>query len=328
MLTLLLSTVLAFLCGFAIRRGSICAVVAAQMLVRDRRSTRMRAFGLAAAASGAVILPLHWMMPDAVHLSPDRSVGWAAIAGGAVFGLGARLNEGCVLGTLSHLTGGRTDYAFTVVGMIAGALATYAWHGLPDVATDLSPLEAPGPLSLLVAAVFMLTVGLTLQRRARRWLRDLRAPGVVHFGPFRAMLVIGLCGGLLHALAGGWTYMSVLSDHALWLADPTKTVATGPTAVAMAAAGAVVAGGIVAALRSGTFHWRGPTLRRSTRCLAGGCLMGGGAYLVPGGNGALIVHGVPSLAGHALASYAVMTIVLCASFLPLGPRPGGHRHAV
>ena len=41
---------LSFLVGYAIRRGSICAVLATRALIVDRRSARFRAFGVAAAA--------------------------------------------------------------------------------------------------------------------------------------------------------------------------------------------------------------------------------------------------------------------------------------
>lgn len=307
---------LAFAIGYAIRRGSICAVVAARMLVVDRRSTRMRAFGLAAAAAGAIILPLHWLAPDAVGLSVLYPVTWTVLAGGIAFGLGARMNDACALGTLAHLTGGDLDYSFTVLGMVAGATLIAGVAGIPTPDPNLSPMATPTPLSTLVALAFAATAVLTLQRRARRWLRELRRPGIAHFGPFRAMLVIGVCGGLLYALAGGWTYMSVLTGEAIHLAHPTAPAIALP---ALMAAVLLVAGGFAAAVRTGTFRLRAPTLRQGARCLAGGLLMGGAAATIPGGNGALLVHGIPSLAPHAIAAYAAMTGLLCLSFLRSRP---------
>ena len=54
---------LAFLIGYSIRRGSICVVAATEALVVQRRSKRLRAFGVAVAAAGLIVVPLHWVRP-------------------------------------------------------------------------------------------------------------------------------------------------------------------------------------------------------------------------------------------------------------------------
>ena len=65
---------LSFLVGYAIRRGSICAVLATRALIVDRRSARFRAFGVAAAGAGAVVVSLHWLAPADVTLSAGYPV--------------------------------------------------------------------------------------------------------------------------------------------------------------------------------------------------------------------------------------------------------------
>ena len=48
--------------------------------------------------------------------------------------------------------------------------------------------------------------------------------------------------------------------------------------------------------------------RASLRNLLGGILMGLGATLIPGGNDALILHGIPGGSPHALPAYAALLI--------------------
>lgn len=52
-LFLFITVTCAFCVGYASRRGSVCAVLAARMMVIDGKSSRFRAMGVAAAGSGA-----------------------------------------------------------------------------------------------------------------------------------------------------------------------------------------------------------------------------------------------------------------------------------
>ena len=254
----LLVAILAFVIGYAIRRGSICAVMASGALMRDGRTARMRAFGLAAATAGALILPASWMAPGSAMLAEGRAVTATVLVGGAVFGLGARLNGACTLGTLAHLTGGRTDYLLTVAGIVVGAVLALLVVGAPPEPVAPSPIAGTGFAPAVVFALFAGTVAATLWRRAPRWLRDFRRSGLASFGPFRAMLVIGVAGGLLHAMAGSWTYAGVLTSGAAHLLDPARASITPD---AFVAALALVAGGAWAAYSTGTFALRGAVLR-------------------------------------------------------------------
>jgi hypothetical protein len=42
--------------------------------------------------------------------------------------------------------------------------------------------------------------------------------------------------------------------------------------------------------------------------IGGGILMGSGAAIVPGGNDALLLYGIPSLSPHAIPAYLAMTM--------------------
>ena len=308
---------LALCLGYAIRRGSVCAVAAAERLVRQRRTARQRSFAVTAAGSGIVIVPAHWVWPDAVSLSPGYPVSATVLAAGALFGLGARLNGACALGTLSNLTGGNLSYAASVLGMVAGAvLIVMSGHGGGAV-SDLrpSPLEVPTMEALAVVLMFLAIVVIALSRRMPRWLRTLRDPSAMRIGPYRAMLLLGVCGGLLYAIAGQWTYLSVLSHRAARLVG---AVPSEDGLVAILAAATVAAGGTIAAWRSGHFQLRWDGRHATLRCLGGGLVMGASAAAIPGGNGTMLIFGLPSLAPHALAGYAAMMVVLCLSFIATG----------
>ncbi|WP_298835926.1 YeeE/YedE thiosulfate transporter family protein [uncultured Roseobacter sp.] len=305
---------LSFLVGYAIRRGSICAVAATQSLIVDRRGARFRAFGVAAAGAGAAIIPLHWLFPADVTLSAGYPVTVSVVAAGAVFGLGARLNNACVLGTLAHLTGGNIVYGLSVLGMIIGATAMTSTDLalLNSVEPVPSQLEEPSVIGGAFVAVLATSLILALYRRVPRWLRGLRDPASARMGPYRSMLIVGISAGLLYALAGNWTYMSVLSNRAARLIDPALTASGWPVLIC---ATTVIAGGVMAAIRYRDFQLQRHDPALAFRCFAGGAVMGASATVIPGGNGTMLVHGLPSLAPHAIAAYLAMTVVLCLSFL-------------
>lgn len=310
----LITLTCAFLVGYAIRRGSICAVLATHALILEGKSSRFRAFLVAAAGSGAIIVPLHWAMPDMATLSAGYPVTGLVLIGGAAFGIGAWINGACALGTLAHLTGGKVGYLATVVGMVSGALIVQVAGGAgnQDILPKASPLEAPDLFAVLFVVALALSLASALYRRVPRWWRGFREPGSARMGPYRSMLVVGIFGGLLYALAGNWTYMAVLSERAARLVDPTLLPSGWP---ALLSAMAVILGGVTAAVRYGDFTFERPQMIGLFRSLSGGMIMGASAAIIPGGNGTLLIHGLPSLSPHAIAAYAAMTATLCTCFL-------------
>lgn len=104
--------------------------------------------------------------------------------------------------------------------------------------------------------------------------------------------------------------MAILSQRAARRVNPTLSPSGWP---ALFCAMAVILGGITAALRSGDFTLQWPGLTGYLRSFTGGAIMGASAALIPGGNGTLLIHGLPSLAPHAIAAYAAMvdTLFIC-----------------
>ncbi len=305
---------LAFVVGFAIRRGGICAVAAVQQWVVRGQSARIRAYVAASCWSGMVILPLAWLFPEFANLSLGFPVTIYVLIAGTVYGLGAYLNSACAFGTLSHLAGGEGNYLGTLVGMILGALGLHALSpGFGDPIP--SPVGQPTLLGLVVFAIFILVAASVAGQH--RWLRGRRDAGfrdlvIRHRWPQTpTILIVSVCGGLLYCIAGDWTYMSVLSAGTTNLVDRTAPPLGWHVVVG---AVTLVFGAVAAAVLSGRFAARMPRPGPFLRKVGGGTMMGAAAATIPGGNDALLLYGTPSLAPHALAAYAMMMLVLLGLF--------------
>lgn len=310
---LLVGLVLAFVVGFAIQRGSVCVVAAARQLVNHGRAHRIKAFLLVACWSAVAILPLAWLFPNHVSLSPGYPVGLRTVLAASVYAVGAWLNSACAFGTLSALTRGQLRFLVTVAGMTAGAILSVP---LQPARPELSILHE----SVLAEATWMSiaawTAALVLVVRAtHRWLRGRRNRNLVgnellhpaHWRPSVAMAMLGIFGGVLYAGHEKWTYLSLLSDRtsALVRADEA-VIGLG----ALLASAALLTGGVVAAIFGGRFEWQRVHRGALVRQFVGGGMMSGAAAILPGGNDALLLYGLPSAVPHAIVAYTVMILSL------------------
>ena len=293
---LLISAALAFVVGFCIQRAGICAVRATEQWVYHRRTSRVRAFFSTAAWSGLVILPLAWLLPGSAMLAEAAPVTWTVLAGGALFGMGAALNGACALGTVAKLTCGRTDYLATLVGIFLGAIAAVRL-GIRSDATI--PSSSPSRVGLagqpwLAFGVVALPICPTHETCLRS--PRLRLTTVVSFA------VLGVCGGMLHGTAGGWTYISLLAG----LADRGRRfrLASPPYDRARLYLGAVRRrhrrSGAAGAFRPGDA--KRVALRPK---LAGGAMMGIAAMMIPGVTTSCFCR-APLAQRNAWAAYAAM----------------------
>ncbi len=308
----ILATLLAFIMGFTIRRGSVCAVIASKHLVVYGKQQRFLAMLVAGAVAGAVILPLAWLLPSETGLAYAYPITATMIGAAALYALGARLNDGCAFGTLSRLSGGELSYLGTVAGMVAGAIATQHYRGDP-IAGTLSSMSEPTAFTLSLWLVMVIVAISVMRQRHFRNIAQALAPGGGILRPFTAMIVIGIVGGLLYSLAGSWTYLALLEKQALVLSgDTVATSAPKATAGALA----LLTGAVAAAWRSGRFHIRMDSAAAWVTRFIGGIMIGSAAALIPGGNGALVVYGIPSGAPNAVVSLVIIMALLLLSFIP------------
>ncbi len=310
---------LAFIVGFATKRGSVCAVAATQQWVVFNRPARFKAFLVAAGLAGMLLIPLRWLFPEMFILAVSYDASWQCVVAGAVFGLSARLNGACAFGTLAHLTGGNLPYVMSVVGMIAGAIigsAMFITGGAPEP----SPVDRMNATGIALLALCILLAAPGFRRRHLKNLVDAIWCRKAPLRPLTAMIIIGVCSALLYGTAGDWTYLGVLKKQAL-----AGVRSSNQELTAVLGAMALVSGGIWAALQSGRFKIQFGSVRVAAQCLIGGMGMGAAAAVIPGGNGALLVYGLPSASHNAITAYALMTIILIASFIPNAMRRRSHR---
>jgi len=293
---LALVAALVLLAGYATQRGSVCAVRATNELVLERKASRYVGF-LFCAACGLSVMAMGEMLGRPVFAQYiGLPVSVAAVAGVAIVGIGAYVNGRCAFGTVAELGSGRLSRLATLLGFVAGTvLGDRAHMGVAHLPTLSSPLlGSPAPATLAIATAATALLGIWLARLARP-----NPPP--EWTPLRAMAVIGLGNGMLLVLARSWPYTSLLMQLARGGVDG---LARGATMALVFVVGAM-AGGMVRGceLQLGTPHdW--------LLALAGGTVMGIGAVLVPGGNDAMLLVGVPLLLPNLLAAYLAMSGML------------------
>ncbi|MCL1137197.1 YeeE/YedE thiosulfate transporter family protein [Shewanella pneumatophori] len=211
-----------------------------------------------------------------------------AVVGGFLFGLGASLNGGCGVSTISKLARGQLVMALTINGWLVG------WLLLASFSLDyrISPYQIELSLHtgiLVCISVFILlcTIKMTLENR-KLWL---------------SMLGIGLCAGIVFLHEPKWTPSGLLKDVSLSLWYEKSEI--WPDDSRFILIGALIIGMLLAALHKKTFDLVALTSRSSLKHFLAGCLMGVGAAIASGGNDSQLLLGLPSL------SPAGITTVLC-----------------
>lgn len=315
-LTELLIAPLAFIAGFACHRGTVCSVIAAEQIVKSGRTTRLKAFLLAAVMAGAVTVPLSWFFPDFAKLAPDYGLSLLPVLGGACYGLGAFVNGACAFGTFARMTQGETTFMLTPIGIGLGVMASITL-GLPAMRGPPRPalLAAPTLQSSVILAVGAAIALMALVALVRTFYRAGTRPSRIltgrHWRPAFAMVVMGLSAGLLFAIAEPWPWTSLVRQTATFFAGisvvfPVASI-LGPIFLLL--------GGVSSSTMSGRFRWRWPQPLPGLRALAGGALMGSAASLIPGGNDVMVLFALPALSASAVAAYVTMMLTLLAALL-------------
>ena len=288
--------VLAALLGFCLARANSCTVASVKRVVVEKRWDWL--LGLAAAASsGAVTLAVLLSIPGAGFVPPEHhGLGWGPIVGGLLLGVGAWINRACMLGSISRIAEGDTNFLLTLAGL---ALALLAWPRLyllpeePSSYTIRNLSALPSAQALAILAI--LTLGWAFWR-----LKE---------GRNRAMLYLmaaGIVGAVLFAGSPQWSYLSSIGRG---LRGSLFSLGVWTDLAAIA----IFAGAWLSTWLANRFSLLRPRVSKSLLCLAGGFLMGLGAQEVPGGNDALLLWTIPGAAVYGLIAYAVMigTIAFC-----------------
>ncbi|CAN5236449.1 hypothetical protein BH11PSE14_BH11PSE14_15930 [soil metagenome] len=347
-----LALVLIMAVGFAAHRASLCTVRAVAEVL-DHGSAHMLASFLKAAAWTALVSGLLvFAMQGSLYPATQRAPYWLALAGGLLFGVGAGVNGSCALSTMQRLADGEVTMLATLLAFVGGLLAWLSWiEPLSGHLTRALPVRlAPGmpwaPVLLAVLSVWGVWEAVQVWRiehgdshgppqSAPPSMPPLFAPPPqapppqapppdptarnVHpvlrdrWSLPAAALVMGVAGGLLYTLQGGWTYTNFLRGEATaWLGQGMSP-------------GALLVGMGLSSWQRRSFALRLPPMPVLMRSLAGGLLMGLGAAILPGGNDTLVLIAIPTLAPNALGVYAA---VLAGATLTLLLLRGGRRVGV
>ncbi|MGD1095645.1 MAG: YeeE/YedE thiosulfate transporter family protein [Bryobacteraceae bacterium] len=282
--------------GFAIQRGSTCAVTAVSEFVNTRSASRLGAlleaqvWVLGLLVAGHVLFRIHIQLP-VYELSA------ATFAGGLLLGVGAWINGACLVGLIGRIGSGDLAFVAAPIGFFLGRLSVEPLLYMPKPVRSGSIIfEFPG-LVLVSFLVFLAwrswrIVTLVQQERAL-------GPTLRHlWHPRTSTTIIGIAFAIMVPFAGMWAYTEVLAD----IAGGRKMNLLGRCGLFLALLlGSVTAGVFLKGARI-----RPLRMFRVLRCLSGGVIMAWGSALVPGGNDALSLVGQPFLLPYAWTAMATM----------------------
>jgi Sulphur transport len=308
--------------GFAVQRGATCTVAAVDELVSKRSGRRV-----ASLIEAALWVAGGLLVAQTLHMLPTMPSGYPlsrwTVAGGVLLGLGAYVNQACVFGAIARFGSGEWVYLATPAGFYLGCLIVRHAFALPEQAQlpyGSPVLQAPA----WVAAVFLAFVAWRLARpilglRANATnlpllhrVRD--ALGSRIWSPHAATTVIGIAFFFMLMLVGAWAYTDVLAE----LAQGMAASLTARCLLALA----LLVGAAWGGWSAGRFRSVRITAAQVLKCLVGGSLMGAGSLLIPGGNDALLLVGMPLLWPYAWVAILAMCLSIAAAQMLRPAAPG------
>jgi hypothetical protein len=292
---MLIVCMLAFWIGYSVNQGGTCAVAAAFEILHHRRPRLFISLLAASAAAGLVAVPLVWFAVGSAMLAGTVDVSGTLLVGAVVFGIGATINDACLLGSLGRLGEGELRLVVLPAGLAAGFFAADSTSIGKTRHIHDSILSAPSMTGYVALAAFAATLGLALALVSRG--RIGRQPG--HWSLGFSVLVVGATGGALYAIAPAWTYADLV-HRSLPLAMSLENDVAALTVTS------TIAGAVAAAHRRKRWCPHRVTVADVAKTTIGGFLMGLGAAVIPGGNDGLILAALPALSVGGAVAYVVM----------------------
>jgi len=293
---------LAFWMGYSVNQSGTCAVATAHELLQRRRPRRLAGLLAASAVAALVAASLAWLSQGGAQVASVIDISPWVLAGAVVFGVGALVNDTCLLGSLGRLGNGELRMLALPLGLAVGFAAASAVT--PDIAKTLRPsiLAHPSTVAWLGLGAWSVVLVAALAVAAGRPHHQPPAP---RWPLGLSMVVLGASGGALFATAPLWSYAQLIQRSL-----PLSMSANMGDPMAMIAVAATVAGALAAAHRRRSWRPRRPTTAGLGRSLLGGALMGLGAALIPGGNDGLVLAAIPALSPGGAVAYVVMTLTI------------------
>lgn len=303
---MLLTVVLlcAFLVGLAIGGTSTCSVAAAKEVLVHRRGTTLYGFAIAVGAAGIATLSLRWFLGGSIHLAQNAPISAPLVLGAMLIGIGALINDACLLGTLARIGRGELRFLALPAGLALGYAVVDRRYALGADPTHAPPAAMPPLAAWASILVFLLLLGWAWQwhRRSDRASR----PGASRRRIL--MLAMGGFGALLFALEPHWVYGD--SIHAIVRRGGRLDIAADMRAAATALA--LLGGALAGAVAARSFVFRQPSLAGVAQSIVGGAMMAIGGTLIPGGNDTLLLAAIPAGSVGGIVAYLIMVVTVLA----------------
>jgi len=296
--------------GMGLALSQFCLVRSVLSLRQGDGSPARCLVGLSLAVALTLLLLARWHGGESMPLySPQPSV----VLGGLVFGMAARANGGCFVGTINGLCKGEGGRLFTVAGWVLG-------YGL----VHLSSLPAHRQSSMEVALVLvgLAALLLVLNRRAHRNKQPFRpnpaAPALQGTLAWALMLTTGILVGLLHHSGLPWSPSHLA--RALGAALRGAPLAWSTASALLVPLGMVLVHGL-------RRDWNPVAIRaKDALLLAWGILMALGSVWGMGANDTYLFRYLPLGSLHAAVGLAAMVAGIAINPLELmaggaGPQP-------
>ncbi len=318
-MTLVISCLCAALAGFAAHRASICTVRAVAEIMSARTAFMLASIGKSALWVAALTLPFLWLMPAAANHIGGWRLTTTALGGGLLFGVGAAINGGCAYSTMTRLVDGEVRMALSLGGFAVGI---FAFVTLVDIDWLTRPQATPafiGSLLMLALVLSLTLLAWAIYEASRVWRNrpnHLRLRHMVLAPQYRlssAALVIGVTSSTIFLLLNAPGYTITLQN----LVQGMVGRGAPPESTASILLLAVLAGMLASTLQRGSFRLDWRPQRSWLRNIFGGALMGLGTAMLPGGNDALVLYGIPTFSPHALPAYAALIIGVAAGLLAM-----------
>ncbi len=289
---------LTFSLGFVLVRANTCIVVNTKIAIMDRNYSGWAGIIFVMSWAALISVALSLFVSSAELAVQFTHLGESILFGGIALGLGALVNKGCFMGSVSRIGCGNLNYIFTLIGM--GLMLLICSEFTPDIIPEKSivqkPLSDHNHVTWLQTVFFLsLAIFCFWQLRHHRR-RDVFT-----------LLCVGVIGGLLFGLKPDWTYSGLFIVIWQWpeiFADWFIELS----------AALVFFGAVLSAILKQEFKLTKLDPAAVLQSFVGGAMMGVGAVLIPGGNDTLLLLGLPHAASYAIGAYAVMGLTIASYF--------------
>jgi uncharacterized membrane protein YedE/YeeE len=315
MAALIVACLLAASLGFAAHRASVCTVRAVAELTSARTGHMLFSIAKASVWVLAVTLPFFWLMPAAAASLNGWRLTNISVLGGFIFGVGAGINGACAFSTMARMVDGEVRMLLTVSGFALGvsgyvALLNRQWLARPAASPALVGILIDWAMVLALAPLIWAAYELIRLWRTRpdgaSLVSMILAP---QYRLSTSAMVIGLTGSAILLLFGSPGYTATLQNLIEDYIGSQGSTATERWVLF----GAVFLGMVLSTSQRGSFRFDWLPRRSWLRNVVGGALMGLGTALLPGGNDALVLYGIPSLSPHAPPAFAAMVAGIAAA---------------